>query len=220
MEYPKSNFVYSLLQSHTCIEKLEYHVLYTLYAYSTDWKARYVLYTDDSVSSHCHAQCTMAHIYWQCCHTPQPMACTYRLTGVHWLGHHMHVSHSERRDRSSIPVLLIRVINPEQKHATYLNGKTPSKAWVIVGGLANAKPFDSRVEWLLNTCCATSSTTSISSSISSTANVNKPHKKSKCKYQVCTMCTGLQHLVLCNDSEIDTVLQNNKKSTIMNVCVT
>jgi hypothetical protein len=31
----------------------------------------------------------------------------------------------------------------------------------------------------LYTCCATSSTTSISSSISSTANVNKPHAKPK-----------------------------------------
>jgi hypothetical protein len=58
----------------------------------------------------------------------------------------------------------------------------------------------------LYTCCATSSTTSISSSISSTANVNKPHAKLKCVYQVCMMCTALQHLVLCNVSEIDTVL--------------
>lgn len=168
------------------------------------------MYPDVSLSSlhlnHCHAQCAMAHSYWQCCHTPQHMACTYRSTGVQWLGHHMHVTRSERHDRSHIPILLIRVTSPEQKHATYLNGKTPSKAWVIVGGLANAKPFDSKVAWLLYTCCATSSTTSISSSISSTANVNKPHAKPKCIYQVCMMCTALQHLVLCNVSEIDTVL--------------
>ena len=124
------------------------------------------------------------HIATECCHTSQHMACTYRSTwsvsrSTETVGHHIHVTHSERHDHSSIQILLIRVTNPEQKHATYLNGKTPSKAWVIVGGLANAKPFDSNVEWLLYTCCASSSTMSISSSISSTANANKPHAKPK-----------------------------------------
>jgi hypothetical protein len=74
-----------------------------------------------------------------------------------------------------VPIQGGRKQQQQQQHATYLNGKTPSKAWVIVGGLAKAKPFDSKAEWLVYTCCASSSTMSMSSSTSSTANVNKFH---------------------------------------------
>jgi len=46
-------------------------------------------------------------------------------------------------------ILLLLIISPEEKHVTYLKGRIPSKAWVIVGGLANANPLHSRAEWFL-----------------------------------------------------------------------